>query len=120
MEPVAGLGPTTRSSAGVPPSRSTRPVTPPHPEYPAAHGTVTMAGTRVLEHYFGQHYTFPATSPAVPGRVRTFDSFDAFAEDAGLARIYGGMHYRNSIEVGKRQGLKVGNWAIDHYLLPVP
>ena len=93
--------------------------TPPHPEYPAAHGTVTTAGTRVLERYFGQHYAFDATSPAVPGVVRTYESFDAFAEDAGNARIFGGMHYRDSIEVGQRQGKSVGNWVMGNYLQPL-
>lgn len=94
--------------------------TPPHPEYPAAHGVVTTSGTRVLEWYFGPNHAFTATSSAVPGLVRSFADFEAFSEDSGMARIYGGMHYRNSVEVGRRQGKKVGNWVIDHYLLPLP
>jgi len=94
-------------------------VTPPHPEYPAAHGSVTTAGTRVLERYFGQHYAFNATAPAVPGVTRTYESFDAFNEDAGWARIAGGMHFRNSIEVGQRQGKSVGNWVMGHILQPL-
>jgi len=93
--------------------------TPLHPEYPAAHGTITTAGTRVLERYFGPHYAFDATSPAVPGVTRTYESFDAFAEDAGMARIFGGMHYRNSIEVGQRQGKSVANWVMGNVLEPL-
>src|SRR4030095_5805726 len=30
--------------------------TPPHPEYPAAHGVIQTAGTRALERNFGQNY----------------------------------------------------------------
>lgn len=93
--------------------------TPPHPEYPAAHGVVATSGTRVLEWYFGPNYAFTTTSAAVPGLERSFADFEAFSEDSGVARIYGGMHYRNSVEVGRRQGKKVGNWVIDHYLLPL-
>jgi hypothetical protein len=93
--------------------------TPPHPEYPAAHGTVTTAGTRVLSRYFGPHYAFNATAPAVPGVTRAYESFDEFAEDAGLARILGGMHFRNSVEVGQRQGESVGNWVMSHMLQPL-
>lgn len=104
---------------GLDASWSSYQVTPPHPEYPAAHGSVTTAGTRVLERYFGQHYAFDATSPAVPGVTRTYESFDAFAEDAGWARIVGGMHFRNSIEVGQRQGKSVGNWVMGHILQPL-
>jgi len=94
-------------------------VTPPHPEYPAAHGSVTTAGTRVLSRYFGPHYSFDATSPAVPGVVRTYESFDAFAEEAGFARILGGMHFRNSIEVGQRQGQSVANYVMGNVLQPL-
>jgi hypothetical protein len=94
-------------------------VTPPHPEYPAAHGTVTTAGTRVLSRYFGPHYQFAATSPAVPGVVRHYEGFEAFAEDAGFARIVGGMHFRNSIEVGQRQGLSVANYVMGNFLQPL-
>lgn len=60
-----------------------------------------------------------ATSPAVPGVVRRYASFDAFAIDAGEARIFGGMHYRNSIDVGQRQGKSVANWVLGHYLQPL-
>ena len=93
--------------------------TPPHPEYPAAHGVIQTAGTRVLERYFGQHYAFDTTSPTVPGVTRHYEDFDAFAEEGGLARILGGMHFRNSIEVGHREGKSVANWILEHYLTPL-
>jgi PAP2 superfamily len=93
--------------------------TPPHPEYPAAHGVIQTAGARVLEKYFGQHYAFETTSPTVPGVTRHYEDFDAFAEEGGFARILGGMHFRNSIEVGHRQGKSVANWILEHYLLPL-
>jgi hypothetical protein len=92
---------------------------PPHPEYPAAHGVIQTAGARVLEQYFGQHYAFDTTSPTVPGVTRHYASFDAFAEEGGFARILGGMHFRNSIEVGRRQGKKVANYILEHYLWPL-
>ena len=93
--------------------------TPPHPEYPAAHGVIQTAGTRVLEKYFGQHYAFDTTSPTVPGVTRHYDDFDAFAEEGGFARILGGMHFRNSVEVGHREGKSVANWILEHCLTPL-
>ena len=93
--------------------------TPSHPEYPAAHGVIQSAGTRVLERYFGQHYAFDTTSPTVPGVTRHYDDFDAFAEEGGVARILGGMHFRNSVEVGHRQGKSVANWILEHCLTPL-
>lgn len=93
--------------------------TPPHPEYPAAHGVIQTAGTRVLEMYLGQHYGFDTTSPTVPGVTRHYDDFDAFADEGGFARILGGMHFRNSVEVGHREGRSVANWILEHCLTPL-
>ena len=93
--------------------------TPPHPEYPAAHGVIQTAGARVLERHFGPHHAFSTVSAAVPGVIRSYEDFDAFAEEGGLARIFGGMHFRNSIEVGHRQGKSVANWILDRFLLPL-
>ncbi len=94
--------------------------TPPHPEYPAAHGAGQGAGARIMKAYFGPHHAFLATSASVANVTRSFADFDAFAEDGATARIYGGMHFRNSTEVGLRMGTKVANWVLDHYLLPSP
>jgi hypothetical protein len=90
--------------------------TPPHPEYPAAHGVVQAAGARVMKAYFGPHYSFSTTAPAVPGTVRTYADFDSYAAEGELARILGGMHFRTSIKEGSRQGTRVANWVIDNYL----
>jgi hypothetical protein len=93
--------------------------TPPHPEYPAAHGVIQTAGVTVLAMYFGGSYAFDTTSPTAPGVTRHYDDFAAFAEEGGGARILGGVHFRNSIEVGHRQGRQVANWILRHYLLPL-
>ena len=93
--------------------------TPPHPEYPAAHGVVQAAAARVMKEYFGPNYAFSTTAPAVPGVVRSYADFDAFAEEGATARVIGGMHFRNSLEEGARQGKRVGNWVLAHCLLPL-
>jgi hypothetical protein len=47
---------------------------------------------------------------------RPYSSFDEFAEEGMLARILGGLHFRNSLEEGARQGKRVGNWVLENYL----
>lgn len=95
--------------------------TPPHPEYPAAHGTVSASGAEVLKSVFGQHYAFTTTSsaPGMAGIVRSFEDFDAFVTDAQLARIYGGVHFRTSVVEGARQGKKVAKWVLERHLVSV-
>jgi len=92
--------------------------TPPHPEYPAAHGAVQAAGGRVMTAYFGKHHAFFATAPAVPGTTRPYRNFDAFVSEGSMARIYGGMHFRHSLIEGQQQGRAVGDWVLGFYLRP--
>jgi hypothetical protein len=94
-------------------------VTPPHPEYPAAHAVVHAAGVTVLEAFLGHHYSFDATSATVPGAVRSFDSLAALLEDAKLGRVYGGIHFRSALDEGARQGKKLGQWVLKTVLEPL-
>jgi hypothetical protein len=93
--------------------------TPPHPEYPAAHGAVQAAAARIMKAYFGPNHAFATTAPSVPGVIRSYDDFDAYLEEGRLARILGGMHFRSSLEEGSREGLRVGNWVLEHFLRPL-
>jgi hypothetical protein len=92
--------------------------TPPHPEYPAAHGAVQGAGAEVLSRYLGPQYRFETTSPTVPGVTRRYASIESFAAEGAFARILGGMHFRSSLEDGSHLGKKVANWALSHFLTP--
>ncbi len=101
------------------PAWSTFIITPPHPEYPAAHGAVQGAAGVVMNKLLGKHQGFDDTMPAVPGVTRHFDSFDDFTADGFVARIYGGMHYRTSLEVGRKLGREVGRYIVQTQLQPV-
>ena len=46
--------------------------TPPHPEYPAAHGAAHAAPARILKAYLGPNYSFCTTSPTVANAVRCY------------------------------------------------
>lgn len=93
--------------------------TPPHPEYPAAHAVIQTAALAVLTDYFGRRHAFDTTSAAVPGVTRHYQNFAAYAHEGAMARILGGMHFRNSIEVGDREGELVGDWILGRYLTPL-
>jgi hypothetical protein len=93
--------------------------TPPHPEYPSGHSAVQAAGARVLTAYFGRFHPFRATSASVPGAVRSYKDFEAFAAEGRTARILGGMHFRTSVEQGALLGTHVADWVLEHRLIPV-
>ena len=84
-------------------------ITPPFPEYPSGHSVQTAAAAAVLTHLFGENFAFTDTAhedEGMPGR--TFASFRAAAEEAGISRLYGGIHYRAAIERGLEQGACIG------------
>lgn len=85
--------------------------TPPHPEYPSAHSSLSAANAEALTEVFGDNH--PCTDNTFeymwPGSTRSYTSFNAIAEEAGISRLYGGIHYRNSIDAGLWQGRKVAD-----------
>jgi hypothetical protein len=56
------------------------------------------------------------TPPATAGAVRSWTRIDDFVREVANARIYDGVHYRNSTEVGIAMGQKIGALAAAKYL----
>ncbi|HKC75761.1 MAG TPA: vanadium-dependent haloperoxidase [Chloroflexota bacterium] len=82
------------------------------PSYPGAHSAISAAGAAVLSSFFGAHDRITVTSDVLPGVVRTFDSYSAAATEAGLSRIYGGVHTRIDHEAGLRLGQEVAGFVL--------
>jgi hypothetical protein len=85
--------------------------TPPHPEYPAAHGCWTSATARMLELFNGTNLVHFALDSTMTGTTHVFENTDDLRAEIIDARVYGGMHYRNSVEVGARMGESVADWV---------
>jgi hypothetical protein len=87
--------------------------TPMHPEYPCAHCIVSGALGAVLEAEIGTGPSprLSSASTTAGGAVRTWASVREFTQEVALARIYDGVHYRNSTEVGSAMGRKIGELA---------
>jgi len=76
-------------------------VTPMHPEYPSQASIQSGAAAGVLETVFGTG-TVPAftATDAVDARLqRSFTSIGQMAEEQRMVRIWGGIHFRNTLEV---------------------
>jgi hypothetical protein len=79
--------------------------TPPFPEYPSGHSTQSGAAAAVMTNLFGENFTFEDYTGSPDGlKPRVFPSFAAAAEDAGISRLYGGIHFRSAIDRGLEQG----------------
>jgi hypothetical protein len=62
------------------------------PSYPSGHSTFSAAAASVLS------YLFPDGAA----------SFAAMRDEAGISRLYGGIHYRSDIDAGKAHGQRIG------------
>jgi len=95
--------------------------TPLHPEYPCAHCITSAAARAVLESEFGVGPipVFTMTSPTAPGVTRKWTSVRDWADEISAARIYGGIHYRNSTMVGQAMGKQIGELTVQNFLKPI-
>ncbi len=85
-------------------------ITPPFPEYPSGHSVQSGCLAAVLTQSFGPAYTFTDSTGEDDGLTpRAFADFDAAALEAGMSRLYGGIHFRNAIEEGLKYGHSIGS-----------
>jgi hypothetical protein len=81
---------------------------PPIPDYPSAAATTSAAAAEVLRARFGDRVRISVTSTTLPGETRHFRSFRQAAREAGLSRLYGGIHFLHAVEDGWTLGGGVG------------
>ena len=59
-----------------------------------------------------------STSPTAPGMARDWETADALIDEVALARIYDGVHFRNSTVVGNQIGKAVGTLVQQRFARP--
>lgn len=92
--------------------------TPMHPEYPCAHCIQAGVVGAILRADIGDSPPpgLSATSASANGAQRRWPSVDAFVQEVGNARVYDGVHYRFSTEVGTEMGQRIGALAVQRFL----
>jgi membrane-associated phospholipid phosphatase len=86
-------------------------VTAADPSFPGAHSTISQAAAAVLAAFYGHRQPVAIT---LNGVTRSFGSFHAAADEAGLSRIFAGQHTRLDHEAGQRLGSQVAGFVLDH------
>ena len=93
--------------------------TPMHPEYPCAHCISSSAAANAMQQVLGDDLPeFSMTSPALAGVTRRWTSLSAYSDEVSNARVYGGIHYRFSTEVGQEMGRRIAELTVRTQLLP--
>jgi hypothetical protein len=96
--------------------------TPNHPEYPAAHGSITGAESVVFSTFLGTdaiNLDIRGFDPAGPAgnlnAMRHFATADDLRAEIVNARVWGGMHYRFSGEAGVKLGMDVAQYDLARF-----
>jgi hypothetical protein len=79
------------------PSVKTKIGLPNFPSYTSGHSTFSAAGAAILS------YLFPSGTT----------SFSSMRDEAAISRLYGGIHYRSDIEVGKIHGGRIADYTLN-------
>ena len=95
------------------------PGTPPHPEYPSGHSTVSGSAASILAAAFGDNTPITFTSEILPGTTRSFPSFSAATAEIADARVFGGIHFRTSCVRGNALGQTVAAYVSNHVMRPL-
>ncbi len=98
-------------------------ITPPFSEHVSGHSTFSASAAEVLKLFTGSD-VFPnsavvkaGSSSVEPGTVPARDltlswpTFTAAADEAGISRLYGGIHFRNGDLEGRKLGHRIGAQA---------
>lgn len=101
--------------------------TPPFPTYTSGHSTFSGAADAVLTYFFGPNIAFASRSDGHTGFsqrplsseqivTRSFTSFAQAADEAGLSRIYGGIHFQFDNTAGLAAGRALGSYVVGNFL----
>ncbi len=81
--------------------------TPPFPEYPSGHSVASAAAADILTNLFGQVAFTDSSNIHLGLQPHAYSSFREAADEAAISRLYGGIHFREAIENGLKQGREV-------------
>jgi hypothetical protein len=95
--------------------------TPMHPEYPCAHCIIAGSAGTVMQALFGTGTLpeFTLSTPTAPGVTHRWTRLQDYIDEPSNARIWSGIHYRFSTDVGTDMGRKIGEYTVQNYLRPL-
>jgi hypothetical protein len=91
--------------------------TPPFPEYLSGHSVVSGASAEILNHFFGDQYSYVDSVEQDFGLAPlNFESFGQAAAEAAVSRFYGGIHFPDANINGLEQGEKIGKFILSRFI----
>jgi hypothetical protein len=95
--------------------------TPMHPEYPSQATIIAGVSMGIFEGLLGAGLSMPVVASDLmdPKLQRRFANVQAMADETADVRVWGGIHFRNSLEVGHQVGRTIAVFLLDNSLKPM-
>lgn len=103
--PVAGWTPLIDTLGGMPAG------TPPYPEWPSGHASVVNAFVRSLQLTYGTSATHLTVYSGVTDSTKHYTDLRVLSQDAFMARIWLGIHFRDAMEDARYVGRQAAQLA---------
>jgi hypothetical protein len=93
--------------------------TPPYADYDSGHQSISRSSATVLIAYFGDSTPVEGFSEAPLTTTRGWASFTAAADEAFMARIWAGLHFRFAMEDTRTRATHIAQYALDNAAQPL-
>jgi hypothetical protein len=91
---------------------------PPFPEYTSGHSVVSAAVSTLLTALAGEQFAYTDVTEVEFGiPALRFISFKQAAQEAAISPLYGGIHFRDTIDNGLLQGKQIGQYVLQRLKL---
>jgi hypothetical protein len=92
---------------------------PSFPSYVSGHSAFSATAARTLALFFGtDEIPFSVGSDGLPGVIHHFDRFSDAQKEAGMSRVWGGIHTMSDNLEAQKMGVAIADWVYTHALLP--
>lgn len=92
---------------------------PAYPEYTSGHQSISGAAATLLTAFFGGDMPVTGTSEGLPGVTRSWPNFEAAADEASMARIWTGIHFRFAMRDTRIMARLVVAYVLEHAARPL-
>lgn len=93
--------------------------TPPHPDYPSGGGVVGGVYERILEHFDPAGAASLSLTSRNMGHTRHWPHPQALAQELALSRMWGGIHFRGTVDASLRIGRGIADEVLATQLQPL-
>jgi hypothetical protein len=94
-------------------------INPAYPEYTSGHQSISGAAATVLTAFFGNDIPVTGTSEGLPGVSRSWPNFEAAADEAFMARIWAGIHFRSAMRDTREIARQIAAYVLRNAAQPL-